>query len=164
MTVSNEPSSSAAQQVFAIIDRYEPAVTAELHRALDGKTNPPYTLMRYHFGWEDESGRSIEARKGKLLRPALCLLACEALGGDWQEALPAAAALEPGQHTAEPVQTQFGWHVIKLEDRRKSEPVSLEEIEPQLREQLARGALETVLDGLRDGVVIESVSASAEAQ
>ena len=94
MTVSNEPSSSAAERVFAIIDRYDPAVTAELHRALDGKTNPPYTPMRYHFGWEDESGRSIEARKGKLLRPALCLLACEALGGAWQEALPAAAALE----------------------------------------------------------------------
>ncbi len=94
MTVSKESNASAAQLVFAIIDRYEPAVTAELHRALDGKTNPSYTLMRYHFGWEDESGRSIEARKGKLLRPALCLLACEALGGDWQEALPAAAALE----------------------------------------------------------------------
>ena len=94
MTVSEESSARAAQPVLAIIDRYEPAVMAELHRALDGKTNPPYTLMRYHFGWEDESGRSIEARKGKLLRPALCLLACEALGGDWQAALPAAAALE----------------------------------------------------------------------
>ena len=94
MTVSRESSARAAQPVLAIIDRYEPAVMAELHRALDGKTNPPYTLMRYHFGWEDESGRSIEARKGKLLRPALCLLACEALGGDWQAALPAAAALE----------------------------------------------------------------------
>ena len=76
----------------------------------------------------------------------------------------AAAALEPGQHTAEPVQTQFGWHVIKLEDRRKSEPESLEEVEPQLREQLARETLETVLKDLRDGAVIEIVSASAEAQ
>jgi len=76
----------------------------------------------------------------------------------------AAAVLDPGQHTAEPVQTQFGWHVIKLEDRRKSEPASLEEVEPQLREQLARKTLETVLKDLRDGAVIEIVSASAEAQ
>ena len=75
-----ESSVSSSQPAFALIDRYEPAVTAELHRSLDGKTNAPYTLMRYHFGWEDESGRSIEAGKGKLLRPALCLLACEALG------------------------------------------------------------------------------------
>ena len=76
----------------------------------------------------------------------------------------ATAALEPGQHTAEPVQTQFVWHVIKLEDRRKSDPASLEEVEPQLREQLARETLETVLKDLRDGAVIEIVSASAEAQ
>jgi geranylgeranyl diphosphate synthase type I len=50
--------------------------------------------MRYHLGWEDEGGSAIEARGGKLLRPALCLLACEALGGDWRAALPAAAAIE----------------------------------------------------------------------
>ena len=72
----------------------------------------------------------------------------------------AAAALEPGQHSAEPVQTQFGWHVIKVEDRRRGAPVSLEEVEPQLREQLAREALETVLNGLRGGVEIEIVSES----
>ncbi len=74
----------------------------------------------------------------------------------------AAAALEPGQHSAEPTQTQFGWHVIKLEDRRSGAPASLEEVEPQLRQQLARDALETVLDGLRDGAEIEIVSESIE--
>jgi peptidyl-prolyl cis-trans isomerase C len=74
----------------------------------------------------------------------------------------AAAALEPGQHSAEPTQTQFGWHVIKVEDRRKSEPATLEEVEPQLREKLARDTLETVLKGLRDGAEIEIVSESTE--
>ncbi len=74
----------------------------------------------------------------------------------------AATALEPGQHSAEPTKTQFGWHVIKLEDRRTSAPESLEEVEPQLRQQLARDVLETVLDGLRDGAEIEIVSESTE--
>jgi peptidyl-prolyl cis-trans isomerase C len=74
----------------------------------------------------------------------------------------AAAALEPGQHSAEPAKTQFGWHVIKLEDRRSSAPAPLEEVEPQLRQQLARDALETVLDGLRDGAEIEIVSEKPE--
>ena len=74
----------------------------------------------------------------------------------------AAAALEPGQHTAEPTQTQFGWHVIMLVDRRDSEPESLEEAEPQLRAQVAREVLATVLNGLRDGAEIEIVSESAE--
>lgn len=50
--------------------------------------------MRYHLGWEDRAGQAIEARGGKLLRPAMCLLCCEAVGGEWRNALPAAAALE----------------------------------------------------------------------
>jgi peptidyl-prolyl cis-trans isomerase C len=74
----------------------------------------------------------------------------------------AAAALEPGQHSAAPTQTQFGWHVIKVEDRRSGAPAPLEEIETQLREVLARDALETVLNGLRDGAEIEIVPESAE--
>ncbi len=70
----------------------------------------------------------------------------------------AAAKLEPGQHSPEPVQTQFGWHVIKVEDRRTSAPVTFEEVEQQLREQLARDSVEAVFNDLRDGVEIEIVS------
>ncbi|SDG39711.1 peptidylprolyl isomerase [Roseospirillum parvum] len=38
----------------------------------------------------------------------------------------AAFALEPGQFTGEPVKTQFGWHVIKVDERRMSEPPKLD--------------------------------------
>jgi geranylgeranyl diphosphate synthase type I len=93
MTTSKEivPDSAA---VFGVIDRYQPAVVDELHAALDNRLSPPYTLMRYHLGWEDESGSAIEGRGGKMLRPALCLLANEAFGEVWEKALPAAAAIE----------------------------------------------------------------------
>lgn len=77
-----------------IIERYRDAVLDELRRALEGSNAPPYTLMRYHLGWEDREGRPAERRGGKLLRPALCLLCCEAAGGDWRSALPAGAAIE----------------------------------------------------------------------
>jgi geranylgeranyl diphosphate synthase type I len=50
--------------------------------------------MRHHFGWEDAEGRSTESGGGKLLRPALCLLCAEAVGGDAADALPAAVAIE----------------------------------------------------------------------
>ncbi len=50
-------------------------------------------MARYHLGWEDAEGRPA-AHGGKALRPSLCLLACEATGGDWRRALPAAAAVE----------------------------------------------------------------------
>jgi geranylgeranyl diphosphate synthase type I len=53
-----------------------------------------YGMMRYHLGWEDGHGRSLAEGTGKALRPTLCLWACQAMGGDWRTALPAAAALE----------------------------------------------------------------------
>jgi geranylgeranyl diphosphate synthase type I len=53
-----------------------------------------YDMMRYHLGWIDELGESRREPGGKLLRPILCLLACQAVGGEWRQALPTAAAVE----------------------------------------------------------------------
>ncbi|MCD6520800.1 MAG: polyprenyl synthetase family protein [Anaerolineae bacterium] len=53
-----------------------------------------YQVMHYHMGWCDQHFHPVEAHQGKRLRSILCLLACEAIGGDWQRALPAAAAIE----------------------------------------------------------------------
>jgi geranylgeranyl diphosphate synthase type I len=53
-----------------------------------------YGMMRYHLGWVDQELRPIQSISGKRLRPLLCLLACEAAGGDAEQALPAASALE----------------------------------------------------------------------
>ncbi|MEX0787051.1 MAG: polyprenyl synthetase family protein [Dehalococcoidia bacterium] len=80
--------------IARIVERYQTAINDELRAALDQRPVPPFTLMRYHLGWEDKDGNPVEGRGGKLLRPALCLLCCEATGGDWRRALPAAAALE----------------------------------------------------------------------
>ncbi len=48
----------------------------------------------------------------------------------------AAFALEPGEITKEPVETQFGFHVIKVEDKRDSQPPALDEMKDQLRNEL----------------------------
>ena len=39
-----------------------------------------YRIIRYHMGWEEPDGRPGPGAGGKALRPALCLLACEAVG------------------------------------------------------------------------------------
>jgi peptidyl-prolyl cis-trans isomerase C len=67
----------------------------------------------------------------------------------------AASALEPGQYSKDPVQTQFGWHVIMLEDRRDVAPASFEEMEPQLRQDFTRENVEIVLKELRDKATVE---------
>ncbi len=67
----------------------------------------------------------------------------------------AAQALEPGQYSKDPVKTQFGWHIIKLEDRSETAPPSFEDMEAQLRQELAGANVETVLSGLRGSAEIE---------
>ncbi|RAY17171.1 polyprenyl synthetase family protein [Actinomadura craniellae] len=52
------------------------------------------SIADYHFGWRDEQGRPVEGGAGKAIRPALVLLAAEAVGGDPAEAVPAAVAVE----------------------------------------------------------------------
>ena len=45
----------------------------------------------------------------------------------------AAFALEVGKYTKEPVQSQFGWHVIKVEDKRAKQPPAFDEVKDQVQ-------------------------------
>ncbi len=74
----------------------------------------------------------------------------------------AAFAMKPGEHTATPVQSQFGWHVIKVEDERDSEQPTKESLDGQLRGELSRTAYQAIVDGLKKGVEIEIVGAETE--
>jgi geranylgeranyl diphosphate synthase type I len=87
------PSSAMTEGASALTSRYAAAVLAEMRAAVGRASLPLYAMIRYHLGWEDAEGRAAE-EGGKGLRPVLCLLACEATGGDWRHALPAAASLE----------------------------------------------------------------------
>jgi peptidyl-prolyl cis-trans isomerase C len=66
----------------------------------------------------------------------------------------AAFALKPGETSKQPVQTQFGWHVINVLERRNVEP-TLAELEPQLRQELAREIVTALVEDLRSGAKIE---------
>ena len=66
----------------------------------------------------------------------------------------AAFTIEPGAVGQTPVKSQFGWHVIKVEDRRQTVP-SFEDKQPELREQLAREIVTALLTDAREGAAIE---------
>lgn len=55
---------------------------------------PYYGMFRYHLGWTDASFVETKTDTGKRIRPLLCLISCEAVGGNWRPALPVAAAIE----------------------------------------------------------------------
>lgn len=61
----------------------------------------------------------------------------------------AAFALESGDFTKEPVQTQFGWHVIKVDDKRVQEKPSLEDVSAELRQGLIRERYAEILEKLK---------------
>ncbi|MEL7529392.1 MAG: peptidylprolyl isomerase [Pseudomonadota bacterium] len=63
--------------------------------------------------------------------------------------------LEPGAYTPEPVQTQFGWHVIKLEDKRRQEKPAFEAVAGELRQRLIREQYEAKMAELKDAVEVE---------
>jgi geranylgeranyl diphosphate synthase type I len=77
-----------------ILGKYRTEVEAELKAVVNAHPEPLYDMMRYHLGWMDEKGNPVTNAAGKALRPALCLFTCQAAGGDYRKALPAAAALE----------------------------------------------------------------------
>lgn len=118
---------------------------------------------------EDEAKALIaELKKGaafdKLAREKSTDKASGAEGGDlgWfkksdmvKEFAEAAFVLKKGEMTEAPVKTQFGFHIIMLDDRRKAPPPSFEEMSEQIREELAREAVNNLLDHLRAGAKIE---------
>ena len=67
----------------------------------------------------------------------------------------AVAALEPGQMTDAPVQSQFGWHIIKLEESRVSAAPPFEEVKDRVKMIEQRKKLQDYLDELRKGAKIE---------
>ncbi|MFQ5958323.1 MAG: peptidylprolyl isomerase [Alphaproteobacteria bacterium] len=67
----------------------------------------------------------------------------------------AAFGLQPGEVTDVPVQTSFGWHVIKVEDRRLGAQPSFEEAREQLTAEASQEALSELMTSLRETAAIE---------
>lgn len=61
----------------------------------------------------------------------------------------AAFGMKAGELSKAPVKTQFGWHIIKVEERRKVQPPKFEEIAPQLRSEVAQAEAAAVIKDLR---------------
>lgn len=63
--------------------------------------------------------------------------------------------LKKGEYTKEPVQSQFGWHVIKLDDVRDLKVPPFEELKPQLQQRLQQQSIQKAITDLRAKAKIE---------
>lgn len=72
----------------------------------------------------------------------------------------AAFAMEKGEISKEPVRTKFGWHVIKVTDRKPAGTMPFDEVKKQVTSYLEgskrRDAVRTVIDGLRSEAKVEN--------
>jgi peptidyl-prolyl cis-trans isomerase C len=66
----------------------------------------------------------------------------------------AVAEMEPGE-VAGPVKTDFGWHVIRLNEVRQSQPPSIEEMRPDLESQLRQEQVQAAIEALRADAEID---------
>ncbi len=86
-----------ASSISAALDAEILATLAEAERAA-GPRQPGalsvYDVMRYHLGFVDASFEPVRSDPGKRIRPLLCVLSCEAAGGDARDAMPMAAGIE----------------------------------------------------------------------
>ncbi len=67
----------------------------------------------------------------------------------------AAAALEKGKYSKQPVKTQFGWHIIILDDSRESSPPPFEQLKPQLQAFAQNQRIQGYVTQLREGATID---------
>jgi peptidyl-prolyl cis-trans isomerase C len=63
--------------------------------------------------------------------------------------------LKKGEMTQEPVQTQFGWHVIKLEDTRETAPPPFEQVKQQVSNGVIQKKLQAYVDSLKKTAKID---------
>lgn len=67
----------------------------------------------------------------------------------------AAFAMEVGTYSKEPVKTQFGFHVLKVEDKRNAQPPAFEQVSQQFRSLLLREAYFDAVSKLREEAKVE---------
>ena len=66
-------------------------------------------------------------------------------------------ALKPGEYTHQPIQTQFGWHVIQLLETRDLTPPPFDQVKPRLEQMVQAKKFRAYRDELMKGAKVEKL-------
>ena len=70
----------------------------------------------------------------------------------------AAFAMKKGEYSQKPIKSQFGYHIILVDDVRSSQPLSYKDAEPQLKAIVGQEAMKKVMSDVNQGAKIEKYS------
>ena len=168
MMQNNLLASSVVRKMLSENAPSEEAIKKEYDTAVAAMKGKEYKASHILVDSEDKAKAIIEDLKkgGNFAEPAKTKSSdsSAANGGDLGWFSPsmmvppfaqAAAKLEKGKYTEQPVQTQFGWHVILLEDTRDATPPSMDELKPQIAQMLQSKVVNDYLEKLKSGAKIE---------
>ncbi|SFX28219.1 geranylgeranyl diphosphate synthase, type I [Streptomyces atratus] len=93
---ADDPPATATQgqEAEMLLERTRALVDPRLRAAVESLPGSIRRVAMYHFGWQEADGSPSSGPAGKAIRPALVLAAARALGGDQEQAVRAAVAVE----------------------------------------------------------------------
>jgi peptidyl-prolyl cis-trans isomerase C len=147
----------------------EQAIKARYDATIAGKPGEEEVHARHILVPTEEAAKKIidELNKGgdfEALAKANSTDSGAAQGGDLgffkkgdmvPEFAAAAFALKPGEYTKEPVHTQYGWHIIKVEEHRQAPPPTFEQSHDQIRQEIIQEGVKKVVAQAKEGLTIE---------
>ncbi|MFP5400262.1 MAG: peptidylprolyl isomerase [Gammaproteobacteria bacterium] len=156
------------RELFADWQKNHPVTEAEARAEYDKfkaqASGTEYRARHILVAAEDEAKKLIAQIKGgasfdELAKKHSTDTGSAANGGDLDFAKPdayvaefgqALARLQKGQMTDAPVKTQFGWHIIRLEDTRDAQFPAFDDVRPQIEQQLGQVKMQQYQQSLRD--------------
>jgi peptidyl-prolyl cis-trans isomerase C len=147
----------------------EQAIKARYDATIAGKSGEQEVHARHILVASEDEAKKIIEELGKggdfaALAKAHSTDSGAAQGGDLgffkkgdmvPEFAAAAFALKPGETTKAPVHTQYGWHIIKVEEVRQAPPPTFEQSHDQIRQEIIQEGVKKVVAEAKVGLTIE---------
>ena len=160
---------AASQKILKGKDPTDAELHAEYDTAIASMDKTEYHARHILVATKDQADQIIKKLKGgakfeDLAKAQSLDTGSKANGGDlgWfttsrmvKPFADAVKVLKKGEVTPEPVQTQYGWHVIQLEDTREAAPPPFDQVKAQLTNSLVRKKLQAYVEDLKKNAKIE---------
>jgi len=160
---------AASQKIMKGQEPTDAQLHAEYETAIASMDKTEYHARHILVASKDQAEQIIKKLKGGAKFEALAKAqsldtGSKATGGDlgWfttsrmvKPFADAVKALKKGEITPEPVQTQYGWHVIQLEDTREAAPPPFDQVKAQLVNSVIRKKLQAYVEDLKKNAKIE---------